>query len=146
MLWKGIPRVKIMFTNARIINGNVHVVQTNANLPETGEIKPYNLLREIGYSVTGTPDSAIELDIKWRTQNTYLSNADPDATLGNLMVVIPQVSAPGDSEGVIPSDIVCTMHVDTSNISLKVPVDPSAMPVWAEPIITSSPRAVTQRY
>lgn len=144
-LWNGTPRVKLMFTNARIVNGNIHVVQSHRVLPsDSTSIKPYDYLKEVGYSVSGAPDAAIEVDLKWRSKYTSLRTINDGDNLGNLIIVIPEISS-GTLAG-IPTDVVCTIHIDTADIALKTPIDPSVVSPWTEPTITSAPRAATAIY
>ena len=116
-IWRGRPRFKIMFTNARIVNGNVHVVQSSQT-PKNGDL-PAKYMEESGYSVASSADSAILVDLKWRNKEIWF-NTIPDALdLGHLLILIPELSA-GSLE-TIPQNLVCTIHVDTSDIQLSLP-------------------------
>lgn len=116
-LWRGRPRLKIMFTNARIVNGNVHVVQSSLT-PKDGDL-PSKYMEESGYSVSGAADSAILVDLKWRNKEIWFHTIPDQLNLGNLLVLIPEISA--GSDGTMPQNLVCTIHVDTSDTQLSLP-------------------------
>lgn len=108
-----------MFTNAKIVNGNVHVVQSSLT-PANGDL-PALYMEESGYSVSGAADSAILVDLKWRNQEIWFNTIPDELTLGNLLILVPEISV--SSGATIAQNLVCTIHVDTSDIQLSLPCD-----------------------
>lgn len=138
-LWRGRPRVKVMFTNARYISGNIHIAQTSSAVDQVSETFA-NWLRNIGYSTVSASDPATQIDLKWRNPQTYFRVGE-DSDIGYLTVIVPEISAPVGSG--LQQNLVCTIHVDTSSMELKCPTAPSTL-TWTEPAITSMVRP-TQR-
>lgn len=140
-LWKGRPRVKIMFTNARILSGNVHLSQMNSPVPASA-VEAYQLLEDVGYITVSPADPAVEVELKWRTPSPYLRTTSTSPSLGYLNIIIPELSAGNPAN--LPTSLVCTIHVDTSDIELKVPQDPLSLPEWSALTLTSMPRAASR--
>lgn len=134
-LWRGRPRVKVMLTNARILSGNAHITQTNNPVPDKA-VSPYILFKDIGYSVLSPADPAIQLDIKWRNPNSWLQTSSSE-NLGYLNIIVPELSV---GSGPIPQNLVVTLHVDTSDIELKIPQAPSSLPDYTPVAPSSMPR------
>lgn len=138
-LWKGRPRIKLMFTNARILSGNIHVTQTSSPVPSSS-VEAYTLLDDIGYTAISPADPAAQLELKWRNRSPFIKTTatGPDSTLGYLNIIIPELSAGNSSS--VPTSLICTIHVDTSDIELKAAQPPSSLGDWQRPTIISMPR------
>ena len=113
-----------MFTNARILSGNIHITQTSSPVPASAT-EAYTLLADIGYTAISPADPATQLELKWRSRTPFIKTTDVQANIGYLNIIIPELSVGASSA--VPQNLVCTIHVDTSDMELKAAQDPSSV-------------------
>jgi len=123
--WRGTPRFKIAFSNNMLINSNVHVVHR----PEYGTLSsdtffdPTTLLHNSGFATTSATSNAIDIDIKWRRAEEWLHTSSSETetnNLGSLALIFPNISSNITTN--FDQNLVVTIHVDTSDISMAVPI------------------------
>nr|UNY41971.1 MAG: polyprotein 2 [Picornavirales sp.] len=141
--YRGVPHFKIVLTNSMLANSNVHVIQTNKEIPDNGD--PARLLDNIGYSVTSTGESAIDYAVQWRTTETYLNcNTSPEAPdLGYLVIVFPNNANLGAST--LPVNLELVIYVDPSDIEMRVEISPTELGGYKDPVMGAMirPKPVT---